>query len=277
MDNKNFEWTINNRCFSSHSPAIMGIINATPDSFHTASRWHYLTEEKIEEWVANGVDILDVGGQSTRPGSERIHADEEWTRIEPLIKSILHKFPHVLLSIDTYHQSVAEKAMMLGAHLINDVSAGSIDEQLLPWILKNKIPYVLMHMQGTLANMQVNPQYSDVTQEILQFFSQKLVVFENNHFVAIDPGFGFGKTLNHNFEILQNLSSLQSLGRPILAGASRKKMIQQATETNADQCGPGSLVAHTIACMHGASIIRTHDVLESMQMKKIMTHTFQEF
>ena len=277
MDNKNFEWTINNRSFSNHAPAIMGIINATPDSFHTASRWNYLTEEKIEDWVAQGVDILDVGGQSTRPGSERINADEEWTRIEPLIKSILRKFPNVLLSIDTYHQSVAEKAMMLGAHLINDVSAGSIDEQLLPWIMKNKIPYVLMHMKGTLANMQVNPQYEDVTQEILQFFTEKLKAFGNEHFVAIDPGFGFGKNLNHNFEILQKLSSLQSLGRPILTGASRKKMIQQATGMDAENSGPGSLVAHTIACMQGASIIRTHDIPESIQMKKIITHTFQKF
>ncbi|MEY3598772.1 MAG: hypothetical protein RL521_1194 [Bacteroidota bacterium] len=272
--NKNLMSTLGHSFVSLESPAIMGVINCTPDSFHDQSRWTNQTFETLTQWIEAGVDIIDIGGQSTRPGSERINENEEWLRVKPVLEWLHQNAPQVALSIDTYFLSVAQNAIHHGAHIVNDVSAGSMDEGLIPWIIQEKIPYVLMHMQGTLATMQDQPRYENVTEEILSFFQEKLKHFPSDHPVIIDPGFGFGKTLEHNFTLLRELEKFQILDKPILAGMSRKKMIQTATALNAGDCGPGSLVAHTLACINGASIIRTHDVLESIQMKKIIQHTF---
>ena len=276
MDKRNKKFIINrdNPILTFESPAVMGVINCTPDSFLSESRWEHKTFETLSQWVAAGVDIIDIGGQSTRPGSTRIDEQEEWLRVQPVIEWLHRNAPQTTLSIDTYFYSVANKAMNAGAHIVNDVSAGSMDDALIPWIIQEKIPYVLMHMQGTLSTMQDQPHYENVVEEIIQFFKLKLSSFPNDHPVILDPGFGFGKTLEHNFSLLRDFEKFSELGYPVLAGMSRKKMIQVATATNADECLSGSLAAHTIAVMKGASIIRTHDVLESIQMKKIIQHTF---
>jgi dihydropteroate synthase len=276
MDKRNKKFIINrdNTILTFESPAVMGVINCTPDSFLSESRWERKTFETLSQWLAAGVDIIDIGGQSTRPGSTRIDEQEEWLRVQPVIEWLHRNAPQTTLSIDTYFYSVAEKAMNAGAHIVNDVSAGSMDDALIPWIIQEKIPYVLMHMQGTLSTMQDQPHYENVVEEIIQFFKLKLSSFPNDHPVILDPGFGFGKTLEHNFSLLRDFEKFSELGHPVLAGMSRKKMIQVATATNADACLSGSLAAHTIAVMKGASIIRTHDVLESIQMKKIIQHTF---
>ncbi len=272
--NKKFDLTRHDLSIPFSSPAIMGVINCTPDSFLNTSRWQNQTFETLGSWIEAGVDIIDVGGQSTRPGSVRIDEQEEWNRVQPLILWLYQNAPTVTISIDTYFSSVAQKAVEAGADIVNDVSAGSIDAGLIPWVIESKIPYVLMHMQGTLASMQTNPQYENVVEEIIAFFESKLQAFPKNHPIIIDPGFGFGKTIQHNFTLLRELEKFQVLDKPLLAGMSRKKMIQAATGVNAEDCLSGSLAAHTIAAMKGASIIRTHDVLESIQMKKIIQHTF---
>lgn len=272
--NKNLMLTMDNPTVCFETPAIMGVINCTPDSFHDKSRWENHTFETLSQWIEAGVDIIDIGGQSTRPGSIRIDEIEEWERVKPVIVWLHHNAPQVTLSIDTYYLSVSQKAIEQGVHWVNDVSAGSIDPELIPWVIENNIPYVLMHMQGTLETMQDQPHYGNVTQEVFHFFKEKIKEFPDDHPLIIDPGFGFGKTMDHNFTLLRELGELQVLNKPILVGMSRKKMIQNATQLSAQDCGPGSLVAHTLAWTHGAAIIRTHDVLESLQMKKIIRHTF---
>lgn len=272
--NKNLILQQGNPSLCFESPAIMGVINCTPDSFHDKSRWENHTFETLSQWIEAGVDIIDIGGQSTRPGSIRIDPNEEWERVKPVLQWLHQNAPHIALSIDTYYLSVAQKAVQHGAHIVNDVTAGSLDQGLLPWVIQEKIPYVLMHMQGTLETMQDQPHYGNVTQEVIHFFKEKIKEFPDDHPLIIDPGFGFGKTIEHNYTLLREMELLLDMGKPVLAGMSRKKMIQLATQLTAEDCGPGSLVAHTLAYTHGASIIRTHDVMESLQMKKIIRHTF---
>jgi dihydropteroate synthase len=220
--------------------------------------------------VAAGCDILDIGGQSTRPGAERIDTQEEWTRVAPVLHFIREKFPHQILSIDTFYSEVAEKAMEMGVHIINDVSACEIDPLLSRVVKKWNVPYVLMHMQGEPQTMQNNPQYENVAQEVLQFFEKKCAqLAESAGTIWLDPGFGFGKTIEHNLQLLRSLSTFQTLQSPILVGLSRKKTIQAITQQDANGCLPGTLAAQTLALVNGANILRVHDVEEAIQLKKV--------
>ena len=175
--NKNLILQQGNPSLCFESPAIMGVINCTPDSFHDKSRWENHTFETLSQWIEAGVDIIDIGGQSTRPGSIRIDPKEEWERVKPVLQWLHQNAPHIALSIDTYYLSVAQKAVQHGAHIVNDVTAGSLDQGLLPWVIQEKIPYVLMHMQGTLETMQDQPHYGNVTQEVIHFFKEKIKEF----------------------------------------------------------------------------------------------------
>jgi dihydropteroate synthase len=248
----------------------MGIVNVTPDSFYSNSR---ITDQewksKIENWIKEGCDILDIGGQSTRPGAARISSEEEWTRVENVIAFIREHFPKQVISIDTFYADVAERAMQMGVHIINDISAFQLDPQLLHVVKKWQVPYVLMHMQGEPQTMQQQPHYEDIIQEILSFYQEKIKQLPLEHQIWIDPGFGFGKTLEHNLQLLRQLSDLTSLKRPILVGLSRKKTIQQITERDSEHCLAGTIAAQTIALMNGADILRVHDVEEAIQIKKI--------
>ncbi|MEN9963585.1 MAG: dihydropteroate synthase [Bacteroidota bacterium] len=247
----------------------MGIINCTPDSFYDGSSnlsiEHFLLQaQKMKE---DGADILDIGGQSSRPGSTRIEADEEMKRVLPVIQAIQAHFPDMILSIDTYHQSVAQAAFDAGVSIVNDIGAGEMDARMIPWVGEKKLPYICMHMQGTPETMQENPTYNEVTTDIIDFFIPKLDQCRKAGIVdvIIDPGFGFGKTMEHNFSLLKHLSQLSILNCPILAGVSRKGMIYKTLNTSASEALNGTTVLHTVALLQGAKILRVHDVKEAKE------------
>ena len=258
-----FTLQVGGKLIYAESPVIMGILNITPDSFYSISRTEESAiVERAGQMIAEGAQILDIGGQSTRPGAERISPDEEWARVESGLKAIRTAFPEILISIDTFYSSVAEKAIANGADLINDVSAGSIDPKMFETAAKLGVPYVLMHMQGDPQSMQKSPEYENVVQDIILFFSQKINELKKAGVkdIILDPGFGFGKTLEHNFTILNKLDEFNLLECPLLIGVSRKKMIQNATGSDAEHSLNGTVAANTIALLNGASILRVHDV-----------------
>ncbi len=250
-------------------PLVMGIINATPDSFYGGSRFHGIDEilAQAEKMLADGADIIDIGGQSTRPGSELISAEEEIKRVVPAIKIILEKFPKAYISIDSFYSKVAAAAVNTGACIINDISAGSMDDKMIETVSTLKVPYILMHMNGTPQTMQQNASYENVTREVLDFFIAKANELKNAGIgdVIIDPGFGFGKTIDHNFELLKNLSVFKIPDRPLMVGVSRKSTIYKTLGINADEALNGTTVLNTIALMNGASILRVHDVKEARE------------
>ena len=260
-------------------PLVMGILNLTPDSFYTLSR---LTEETIIEragqMIADGADILDIGGQSTRPGAERISAEEELIRIEPAVRAIRKAFPDVIISIDTFYGRVAKRALELGADMINDVSAGNIDPEIIEAAAKSGCPYVLMHMQGEPQMMQHNPQYTHVVSDVIYFFSEKIKMLRSKgiHDIVLDPGFGFGKTAEHNFELLASTYDLIFFDLPVLIGISRKKMIQHTISGTAEEALSGTIAANTIALLEGASILRVHDVKPAVDARSIVAMAQKE-
>ena len=256
-------------------PLVMGIINATPDSFFGGSRFNEANEimAEVEKMLHEGADIIDIGGQSTRPGSELIPADEELKRVVPAIKLIIEKFPEAFISIDTFYSKVAKAAVDAGASIVNDISAGTMDEKMIETVARLKVPYVLMHMKGTPQTMQQNPTYENVTREILDFFIAKTHDLKKAGVldILIDPGFGFGKTIDHNFELLKNLSVFKMLDKPILAGISRKSTIYKTLNIPVSEALNGTTVLNTIALMNGASILRVHDVKEAKEAVTLFT------
>ncbi len=254
------------------APIIMGIINATPDSFYQGN----INEDipaLAKKMIADGAGILDIGGQSTKPGSARITADEEIERVLPVINAIHKEFPETILSVDTYSSKVAIAAVEAGASMVNDISAGNMDADMITTVAQLKLPYVCMHMQGTPEDMHKNPQYQDVTREVLDFFINKIYDCKNAGItdIIIDPGFGFGKTIEHNFSLLKKLEVLKMLDKPILAGLSRKSSIYKTLGTTAENALNGTTVLNTMALMNGASILRVHDVKEAAEAIKLFT------
>jgi dihydropteroate synthase len=255
-------------------PIVMGIINTTPDSFYSGSR---LANEKevllrAETMIQQGATILDIGGQSTRPGSEQVGAEEELRRVLPAIESIAERFPGVLISIDSFYSKVVRESVMAGAHIVNDVSAGSIDEALLPTVAALKTPYVLMHMKGHPQTMQLNPSYDNVVTEVfdsLNFKIAELIKIGIND-IIIDPGFGFGKTATHNFKLLKELPFFTQLNKPLLVGLSRKATVYKTLGIKPGEALNGTTVLHTIALLNGAHILRVHDVREAMEAVKLV-------
>lgn len=250
-------------------PLVMGIINATPDSFYEG--YLHMGEEGIaaiaDKMIADGADILDAGGQSTRPGSQRISVQQEMDRVLPVIESLHKKYPDTIISIDTYSSEVAKAAIAAGASIVNDVSAGNMDKDMISTVASLKVPYICMHMQGTPATMQKEPVYTDVVKDVLDFFICKLDECNNAGItdVIIDPGFGFGKTIEHNFKLLKNLAVFSITNRPILAGLSRKSTISKTLGITAAEALNGTTVLNTMALMNGASILRVHDVKEARE------------
>ena len=250
-------------------PAVMGIINTTPDSFFADSRKSGIDAvlHQAEQMLKDGAAMIDIGGQSTRPGSERVAEAEERKRVIPAIEALLKRFPHLFISIDTYYALVAKTAVEAGALLVNDVSAGTIDPELLPVVATLKVPYVLMHMQGTLDTMHMAPQYDNVTTSVFDFFSHKLKQLHNLgiYDIVLDPGFGFGKTATHNFTLLKHLSYFKHFQNPILIGLSRKGTVYKTLGITAEEALNGTTVLNTIGLLHGAAILRVHDVKEAVQ------------
>jgi dihydropteroate synthase len=256
-------------------PLVMGIINATPDSFYKGDLNAGLEKivEKAGKMIMEGADIIDIGGQSTRPGSIRISASEEIQRVIPVINSIVANYPQIILSIDTYHSQVAEAAIKAGASIVNDISAGSLDPEMINCVSSLNVPYICMHMKGTPENMQNNPTYEDLVKEVLDFFINKIDQCKRAGIkdLVIDPGFGFGKTIHQNFILLKQLSVFKILDQPILAGLSRKSMIYKTLGIDVSQALNGSAVLNTIALQQGASILRVHDVKEAKEAITLFT------
>lgn len=264
-----FTLNCNGRLLVVDKPLVMGIINATPDSFYAGSRENSVDAilKKAEKMLKDGAAILDIGGQSTRPGSIVVGSEEELKRLIEPIAAIHKNFPEAFISVDTYYSLVARKAVEAGASIINDISAGSMDENMIATVAASRVPYVLMHMQGTPQTMQQSPQYKNVTREVLDFFIAKTELLKKAGImdIIIDPGFGFGKTIAHNFELLRNLSIFKITGHPLLLGISRKSTIYKTLNIGADEALNGTTVLNTIGLMNGASIIRVHDVKEAKE------------
>ena len=250
---------------------IMGIINATPDSFYKESRFQRF-EEKIEEMVSNGVDIFDIGGYSTRPGAKDVDINEELKRVIPIIEIIRKKYPEIIISIDTFRASVAKEAIEAGAHIVNDVSGGDLDSDMFQTVAELQVPYILMHMRGNPLTMADKATYGNVTKEVIVELAGKI----NNlrkigvKDIIIDPGFGFSKTIEQNFELLNNLELFQIFELPILVGLSRKSMIWKTLSANATAALNGTSVLNTKAAIKKANILRVHDVLEASELRKLL-------
>jgi dihydropteroate synthase len=255
------------------TPVVMGILNITTDSFFDGGK--FLTEvniieqaQKIEE---EGAKIIDIGASSSRPGSTPVPEEIELERLLPTIKLIQKNTKNLKISIDTFRANVAEECIKNGAHIINDISAGEKDLKMFETIINLDVPYIMMHMQGDSKNMQVNPKYEDVNYDIISFFEQKIKYLNIKGFkkIIIDPGFGFGKTIEHNYEILKNLKKFRELNLPILAGLSRKSMIYNLLEISAEEALNGTSIANTISLLNGANILRVHDVKQAVECIRI--------
>lgn len=251
-------------------PIIMGVINATPDSFYAESRTKSIDQilAKVDEMRNDGASIIDIGAMSSRPGAHIISPEEEIERLRSLLPTLTSTFPAQIFSIDTVWSKVARFALDQGVHMINDISAGTIDPSLIDILaIERDVPYVLMHMQGDLHTMQHNPSYQDIALEVLDFLIDKLgMLVEKGIFdVIVDPGFGFGKDLDHNYELLRKLHVLKIMERPILVGVSRKSMIYKALGVSASAALNGTSALHMVALQQGAQILRAHDVREAKQ------------
>ncbi len=258
-------------------PWVMGILNIGPDSFYDGGLYQqtHLALGQCEKMLSEGAQIIDIGAASSKPRATALTADEEWKRLENTVNSIRKEFPKAYLSVDTYHAAVAEKTAHIGADIINDISGGTLDLEMAKTMAKIKLPYILMHMQGNPQNMQQNPQYEHVFKEIAHFFSEQLALFTQAGVadVILDPGFGFGKTLKHNYELLAALDKFKIFKNPLLVGLSRKSMIGNLLDVPAKETLNGTTAAHVIALQNGAQILRVHDVKEAVEAVKIVTFT----
>ncbi|HNR54430.1 MAG TPA: dihydropteroate synthase [Flavobacteriales bacterium] len=261
-------WRIKERLFTPTLPAVMGIINATPDSFHAPSRAYVDGALRLaERMISDGALILDIGGQSSRPGSTMGSAEEEMGRVLPVIDALHRRFPETLLSVDTWRAQVARAAVEQGAGMVNDIGAGILDRGMLPTVAGLHVPYIAMHMQGTPETMQRSPHYNDVAAEVTRFLSERKASAHHAGIadVILDPGFGFGKDVDHNYALLRALPRIAALGTPLLVGLSRKRMINAVLGSQPADALNGTTVLHTIALLNGAAILRVHDVKEAVE------------
>lgn len=254
-------------------PKVMGILNLTPDSFSDGGRYNNMSSaiKRVEEMMEEGADIIDIGGYSSRPYSEDISVEDELSRIEDITIEILRNYPDAVVSIDTFRSKVAKRMLDVGVHMINDISAGGIDPEILDVVGKEKVPYVMMHMKGTPQTMQMDPHYDALIDEILEFLCQRIfkAIETGIQDIVIDPGFGFGKTIQHNYRLLAGLNSFTYLHRPILVGISRKSMIYKLLDTSADDVVEISTALHLQALLRGANILRVHDVKAAKRIVNI--------
>lgn len=255
-------------------PQVMGVLNLTPDSFYDGGK--YNTSKKIllqtEKIISEGATFIDIGGYSSRPGAKHINEEEELSRLKPNLELIVREFPNAIISIDTFRSNVAKQCIDMGASMINDISAGNFDHQMFETIAKLQVPYIMMHMQGTPQTMQENVNYDNLIIDIISFFSKKtnqLRALGIND-ILIDLGFGFGKTLNQNYELLHKLNLFSILELPILTGVSRKSMLYNYMDISSDDSLNATTIANTIALLKGTSILRVHDVKEAIETVKIV-------
>lgn len=261
------------------SPRIMGILNATPDSFYHGSRVPEAGQavERARQMIEQGADMLDVGAVSSRPGAADMTEAEELERLIPVLEALREQFPEFPISVDTWRSGVARRVTeRFGIQLINDISAGTLDPDMFPLMAQLGIPYIIMHMQGTPANMQEDPVYRHVVDDLLQYFAEKVYSLKNLGLndIVIDPGFGFGKTLEQNYLLLKKLDSFRMFELPLLVGISRKSMIYNLLECNPDQALNGTTAAHMVALLQGANLLRVHDVAAAKETVKIFRQIY---
>ena len=270
---KNMTLNINGSLFDLSSPKVMGILNVTPDSFYDGGNFSNHNEiiKHVSKMISEGADIIDVGGYSSRPGAKNISVKEEEDRVIPIVKLISKTFRKTIISVDTFRSEIATKALDSGASIINDISGGELDPQMYKSVSQFKAPYIIMHMKGNPSNMQDDPKYNNVVVEVIKNLSKKIIKAENSGIidVLIDPGFGFGKTLKHNYKLLNDLKLFKILERPILAGLSRKSMIYKILKNSPEEALTGTISLNTIALINGANILRVHDVKEAKQTIKL--------
>lgn len=256
-------------------PIVMGILNVTPDSFYDGGKHNSIADSlvKVEQMIADGATIIDIGGMSSRPGAEIISLEEELSRVLPVIKLIVEKYPNQVLSIDTVHGVVAKAAIDAGVCMINDISAASIDSSIIQVAMDEKVPYVLMHMQGKPADMQESPTYENVVMDVLSFLKEKVYKLRNMGMIdiIIDPGFGFGKNIKQNYQLLRKMSVFRILDCPIIVGLSRKSMIYRTLDVAPEESLNGTTALHMVALQNGAKILRVHDVKEASQAIKLFS------
>lgn len=272
------DWQLNCRgkLLDLNSPKVMGILNVTPDSFYDGGKYTQgsFILEQVEKMLQEGASIIDVGGMSSRPGAEIIEVEKELNRVIPVIEAIVKEFPQAIVSIDTIRAKVANEAIEAGARMVNDISAGNLDSDLLATVGKLNVPYILMHIQGTPKTMQIKPTYDNVTQDVIDFFIAKLQEVKQAGIkdIIIDPGFGFGKTLAQNHQILQQFDSFRLFDLPLLAGMSRKSMVCKLLKVNPSKALNGTTAVNVIALQKGANILRVHDVREAMEAIQIVEY-----
>lgn len=271
-------WNVQGKILDFSSPVVMGILNVTPDSFFDGGS--YSNEKKVLDRAAQilheGAGIIDVGGYSTRPGASEVSQDEELSRVVPMIKIISKEFPEAIISIDTFRSEVAKRSVEAGASIVNDVSGGSLDSSMFSVIQQLNVPYILMHMKGTPQTMNQHTTYSNLLSELVGYFQGKILELQNLgiYNIAIDPGFGFAKTKEHNFELLKRLNYLKIVKMPILVGVSRKSMIYKTLNVELEESLNGTTVLNTIALMNGADMLRVHDVKECVQAVKLVKSVY---
>lgn len=268
-----FTLNSNGKQLNINSPLVMGVLNCTDDSFFEGSRSLQLSELqiKIDQMVAEGVDIIDVGGQSTRPGAVQIETEQEIIRVKGALNYIKSVYPNQWISIDTTESEVASFAIQHGADIVNDISAGNMDKKMLSTVANFKAPYICMHMQGRPETMQVAPHYGNVTEEVISFFKDKIDEIRQAGIkeVILDPGFGFGKTIEHNYKLMHELEKFHQLNLPILVGISRKSMIYKLLGSTPEDALNGTTSLNTVALMKGAHILRVHDVRAAKEVVQI--------
>ncbi len=256
-------------------PVVMGILNITDDSFYDGGLYKNVEKalKQTELMLNDGAVFIDIGAQSTRPGAALLKPEDELNVLIMAIENISQAFPEAIISVDTFYSKVAKEAISAGAHLVNDISAGNMDNEMLDIVSKLKVPFIAMHMKGTPQTMQQNPEYDNVTKEVMSFFADKIhkIIESGINDYIIDPGFGFGKTIVHNYELLNNLQNFQVFDAPVLVGLSRKGMIWKTLNSSAKEALNGTTVANTIALLKGARILRVHDVKEAVECIKIVS------
>ncbi|MFA4851570.1 MAG: dihydropteroate synthase [Bacteroidales bacterium] len=268
------------RLISLENPLVMGILNITPDSFYDGGKHKDMDNamKHCAKMLEEGANIIDIGAVSTKPGAKEVTQEEEEKRLIPVLKKMTKEFPDAIFSIDTYRSSIARMSVDCGAQMINDISAGAFDENMFGIISELQVPYIIMHIQGTPADMQKNPVYENVVKEVITYFSEKVATLRKLgvNDIIIDPGFGFGKTVEHNYELLRNLEYFSFFGLPLMAGVSRKSMINKVLGTKPEDALNGTTVLNTIALMKGANILRVHDVKEAVEAVKLVEMTINE-
>ena len=265
---------VKERLLDLSSPIIMGILNVTPDSFYDGGFYDNQKKvlDQVEKMINDGASIIDIGGYSSRPGADNISPDVELARVLPIVKLIKERYSKVLISIDTFRSEVAKECVKNGADIINDISGGSLDSKMFETVAKLNVPYIIMHMRGNPANMVSKTDYENIIEEMENYFSEKIELAKSFgvNDIIIDPGFGFSKTTNQNFDILKNLTFLNKFDKPLLVGVSRKSMIYKTLNISPIDSLNGSTVLHTISLLNGAKIIRTHDVKEASECIRLV-------